>query len=406
MNSKIFKLKRRYVRIVTPSGYKISNIEVTPVFVPFIEQVKQAMAESGDGTGTAIGVEEAWLGVDAAICKVTDNEGNQGIGEIIAWLPETGISVTQVNSSIKDHIGKYLIGESPFNIQGITAKLDKNFARHEVAKGLLDMCLYDLMGKITQRPAYDFMGGCPVDSIPLAALLPLADPSIVKAFAQMFYKQGYRTFRLKLGKSISEDLNLIKMMRETFGDKIHLRVDYNQAYSTYDAIRAIKAIEPFEIDFAEQPVDKDNYLAMQYVQKHIQTPLMSHEGCFSVNEYTMLAEMNAVRVFGINTERPGGITKGLKVMDYAAMRGLGIVLHSQPLGISSAIHTHLTAARYHQIDYATELFGYIMIEDDLIEEPLNYHDGRVDIPHGPGWGIMLDEKSLRKYATGPTITIN
>ena len=221
----------------------------------------------------------------------------------------------------------------------------------------------------------------------------------------MFYKQGYRTFRLKLGNSISKDIDLIKMMRDTFGDELHLRVDYNQAYSANEAIRAIKAIEPYGIDFAEQPVDKDNFLAMQYVQKHVQTPLMSHEGCFSLNEYATLAELDAVRVFGINTERPGGITKALKAMDYAYMKGLGIVLHSQPLGISSAIHTHMTVARYDQIDYATELFGHIMIEDDLIETPLNYHDGQVDVPHGPGWGVKIDEKALEKYATGIKIII-
>jgi muconate cycloisomerase len=132
---------------------------------------------------------------------------------------------------------------------------------------------------------------------------------------------------------------------------------------------------------------------------------MSHEGCFSLNEYATLAEIGAVRVFGINTERPGGITKALKAMDYASMKGLGIVLHSQPLGISSAIHIHMTAARYDFIDYATELFGYVMIEDDLIDEPLNYHDGRVDVPQGPGWGVTIDEEALKKYATGKKITI-
>ncbi len=390
---------------MTSKDYKISKIEITPVFVPFTKQVKQAMAESGDGTGTAIGAAEAWLGVDAAICKIFDNDNNFGIGEVITWLPETGISINQIISSIKNHIGKYVVDTNPFNIQALNAKLDKNFARNEVAKGLIDMCLYDLIGKITERPAYDFMGGCPVDSIELAALLPLADASIVKTFAQMFYKQGYRTFRLKLGNSIPEDVKLIQMMRDTFGDELRLRVDYNQAYTAPEAIRAIKAIEPFGIDFAEQPVDKDNFLAMQYVQKHVQTPLMSHEGCFSLNEYTTLAEMDAVRLFGINTERPGGITKALRAMDYASMRGLGIVLHSQPLGISSAIHTHMTVARYDHIDYATELFGHIMIEDDLIETPLNYHNGHVDISHEPGWGVKIDEEALEKYATGKKIII-
>ncbi len=50
-------------------------------------------------------------------------------------------------------------------------------------------------------------------------------------------------------------------------------MDYNQAYSTSEAIKAIKAIEPFNIDFAEQPVRTDDYLGMAYVQKKSGYPL-------------------------------------------------------------------------------------------------------------------------------------
>ncbi len=390
---------------MTSNNYTIKRIEVTPVFVPFTEQVKQAMAGGEGGLGMAIASEDPWDGVDAAICKIIDNEGNAGLGEVIAWLPETGVSVGQVIDSIQTYLGRYLIGENPFNIEGIQKRLDRNVSRHEVAKGLLDMALYDLAGHITGRPAFDFMGGCPVDAIPLCALIPLADKAMMLGFAQMFYKEGYRTFRIKLGKNIQNDVEIMKMMRKKLGDDVRLRVDYNQAYTAPQAIRAIKGIEQFGIDFAEQPVDKDKRLAMAYVQQHVNVPLMSHEGFFSLDDFVSMVELDAVRVIGINTERPGGITRALKAIDYATLRGLGTVLHSQPLGISTAAHIHMTVARYNDIEFATELFGQVMIEDDLIEPGLTYHDGKVDVPKGPGWGVTLDEKALKKYAVGPTVVI-
>lgn len=110
-------------------------------------------------------------------------------------------------------------------------------------------------------------------------------------------------------------------------------------------------------------------------------------------------------MLGINSERPGGVTNALKALNYAKLRGLGVVLHNQPLGIASAMHIHFTAANYNSLDYATELFGQMMLEDDLIETPLDYNKGKVKVPHEPGWGVKLDEDALIKYATGPSITI-
>ena len=75
---------------------------------------------------------------------------------------------------------------------------------------------------------------------------------------------------------------------------------------------------------------------MARVQRAVSVPLMAHEGCFSLTDATALIELGAVGVLGVNTERPGGITQALRAIDYASQRGLGTVLHNQPLGIASA----------------------------------------------------------------------
>jgi muconate cycloisomerase len=384
---------------------KIERIELTPLHVPFKEYVIKAMGEGEGGLGMAIAAEEAWLGGDFVICKLISKDGNIGLGEAFVWLPETGVSPYQIIDAIKNCLAKYLLGESPFNIEKINYRMDINLARSEAAKGLLDMACFDLMGQITKRPACEFMGGKNVQEIPLAALIPLANPMLMKGLTRSYYKKGFRNFRLKLGKSIEEDVEIIKAIRKALGSKIRLRVDYNQAYTPQIAVRAIKAIEPFGIDFAEQPVNANDYLGMVYVQKHINTPLMCHEGFFSLKDFITLVELGAVRVLGINSDRPGGVSKALKALDYAKMRGLGVVLHNQPLGIASAMHIHFHVARYFSIDYATELFGQEMLEDDLILKPLDYNNGMGKLPEGPGWGVKLDEKALERYATDATVII-
>ena len=384
---------------------EIVRIELTPIYVPFKEIVRKAMGEGEGELGMAIPAEEAWLGGDFAIIKLIDNEGNIGLGESFVWLPESGVSPEQIIDAIKGGLANYLLGESPFNIEKINFRMDNNIARSENAKGLLDMACYDLMEKITGLPACCFMGGRNVDEIPLAALIPLGDPILMKGIVRSYYKKGWRTFRLKLGSSIDEDVEICEKLRKTFGNKIRLRVDYNQAYTPYQAVRAIKAIEPFGIDYAEQPVNKDDYLGMAYVQKQVDTPLMSHEGYSSLRDFITLVELGAVGVLGINSERPGGVTKAKKALDYAICKGISVVLHNQPLGIASAMHIHFHAANYYAIEHATELFGQEMMEDDLIVKPIDYSGGTAKVPEGPGWGVELDENALQKYATAPTVIL-
>lgn len=384
---------------------KIVRIELTPLHVPFREYVRKAMGESQDGLGMAIGAEEAWLGGDFVICKLISNSGKEGVGEIFVWLPETGVSPNQIIEAIQNSLKNYILGENPFNIEKINHRMDVNIARSECAKGILDMACYDLMGKILGRPIYELIGGSSVNKLQNTALIPLGDPMLMKGLVRSYYKKGYRSFRLKLGNGIQEDKNALKAIRKTFGNEISIRVDYNQAYTPRIAVRAIKAIEPYGIEYAEQPVRTDDFLGLAYVQKRVTTPLMVHESFFTLQDFTTLVELSAVEVLGINSERPGGITKALKAINYAKMRGLGVVLHNQPLGIASAFQIHLGAACYYQITYPMELFGQEMMEDDLIEEPIDYSNGMIQIPDGPGWGVTLDEKALKKYATAPTTTI-
>ncbi len=387
------------------SDPRIVRIELTSLHVPFREEVREVMRSGAGGVGMAIPVEEPWLGSDFVICRLSAEDGSVGLGEAFVWLPETGVLPDQLVTCIRGQLGKYVLGERPFDVERLRRRMDANVARSEVAKGLLDMACYDLMGRITGRPACDFMGGRAVEKVPLAALIPLADPDTMLGICAAFHEQGFRTFRIKLGAGVKRDVAIISRIRERLGDEIRLRVDYNQAYSPAQAVRAIRAIEPYTIDYAEQPVRATDSIGMAAVQKQVTTPLMAHEGCFSLQDIVTLVELGAVRVIGLNSERPGGVTNALRAIAYAELRGLGVALHNQTLGIAAAMHLHLAAAKHHSLGHATELFGHVMLEDDLIVQPLDYAGGTGALPTGPGWGVDLDEDALERYATGPNVVL-
>jgi len=383
----------------------IERIELFRLHVPFREAVREAMARSEGGLGMAIAAEEPWTGGDFVIARLGAEDGSQGLGEAFVWLPETGVSPAQVVDAVEGGLARYLLGASPFDVEALRVRMDANAARSEVAKGLLDIACYDLMGRIAGRPACELMGGRGADAMPLAALIPLAAPKEMVDLALAFQRGGTATFRLKLGRGVAADRHIVALAREALGDAARLRVDYNQAYTPDEAVRAIAAIAPYGIDCAEQPVRADDWLGMARVQRGVSVPLMAHEGCFSYTDFTVLLELGAVGVLGVNTERPGGITQALRAIDYAARRGLGTVLHNQPLGIASAAQVHLGAARAAVLGHAMELFGHVMLEDDLVAEGLDYAGGRVRVPEGPGLGVTLDEAALERYATAPPVVL-
>jgi muconate cycloisomerase len=383
----------------------IERIELFRLHVPFREAVREAMARSEGGLGMAIAAEEPWTGGDFVIARLGAEDGSQGLGEAFVWLPETGVSPAQVVDAVQGGLARYLLGASPFDVESLRVRMDANVARSEVAKGLLDIACYDLMGRIAGRPACELMGGRGADALPLAALIPLAAPKDMVDLALVFQRGGTGTFRLKLGRGVAADRHIVALAREALGDAARLRVDYNQAYTPDEAVRAIGAIAPYGIDCAEQPVRADDWLGMARVQRAVSVPLMAHEGCFSYTDFTVLLELGAVGVLGVNTERPGGITQALRAIDYAARRGLGTVLHNQPLGIASAAQVHLGAARAAVLGHAMELFGHVMLEDDLVAEGLDYAGGRVRVPEGPGLGVTLDEAALERYATAPPVVL-
>ncbi|MGQ9723402.1 MAG: hypothetical protein ACUVXA_19020 [Candidatus Jordarchaeum sp.] len=183
---------------------EIVRIELTPLYVPFRPEIRRVMESGAGGLGMAIGAEEAWLGGDFVICKLICDDDTIGLGESFVWIPETGTSPEQIISTIKECLAKYILGESPFNVERAQQRFDANITRNEVAKGLLDMACYDLMGKLTQRPACHFMGGQTVSEIPLAALIPLTETETMVGIAEMFHKIGYIAFRLKLGKGLQQ----------------------------------------------------------------------------------------------------------------------------------------------------------------------------------------------------------
>src|SRR5690606_39071256 len=152
-------------------------------------------------------------------------------GEAYVWLPETGVSQSELAMAIRDHLARYVLGARPTDVQHLTARLDRNVARNEVAKGVLDIACYELAARQLGRPVHDLIGGATIDRIPLCGLIPLGSPDTVAAIADHYRRNGYGTVRIKLGTGVGADHDVIAEVRARCGDDLRIRLDSNQEYS-------------------------------------------------------------------------------------------------------------------------------------------------------------------------------
>lgn len=116
-------------------------------------------------------------------------------------------------------------------------------------------------------------------------------------------------------------------------------------------------LEEFGIDAAEQPLPVGDVLGMAKLQSATSIPVFLHEGAFDVADVVTLIELGGSNVIGINAERPGGLLPALELIDYASRRGIGTIIHNQPLGLGTALLAHLAAARFDRLGHAVEPGG-------------------------------------------------
>ena len=383
------------------------RLDLFAVRVPFSAIARQAMDGSDNGLGMAIAAEEPWEAGDFVLARLEDEEGTAGWGEVFMWLPETGVSPAEVISAIVGGLGRYVVGACPADVRAIGARMERNVARNEVAKGLLDLACHDLAARQVDRPVHDLVGGRGTDTIGLCGLVPLAPIEDVVAICAGYVGAGYPTLRLKLGTGVDADRDTIAAVRAEVGDEVRLRVDYNQAYSVPQAVRALRLLEPFGIDAAEQPLATGDLLGMAELSRRTTIPVFLHEGAFTTRDLVTLIELGGCGVVGLNAERPGGLTAALDVIDYAALRGLGTIIHNQPLGLGTAVLAHLAAARFDRLGHDVELAGDVMFDETLVVDPPTRHGGRLVVPSGPGWGVEVDRDALDRFTTTTTsITID
>ena len=180
-----------------------------------------------------------------------------------------------------------------------------------------------------------------------------------------------------------------------------LRVDYNQAYTADEAVRAIAAIAPFGIDCAEQPVRAERLAGDGARAARRLRAADGARGLLLAHRLHRAARARRGRRARRQHRAAGRHHRRRCARSTTPPRAASARSCTTSRSASPRRRRCTSARRAPSVlGHAMELFGHIMLEDDLIVEPLDYAGGRVRVPDGPGLGVALDEAALDRYATG------
>ena len=338
---------------------------------------------------------------------VWTDEDVVGIGEC-SFVPGGGVS-EETPESAKPMIDYCLtpevVGEDPFNIERIHQKMDACVPRNLVAKGGIDLALWDIMGKALRLPAYRLLGGLYESKILATYTLSIDTPEKMAEQAVYRKSQGYRALVVKIGRNPQNDILRLKLVREAVGWDTLLRLDANEAYSPDQAIRIIRKMEKYEPEFVEEPVKRWDREGMAKVAQAVDVPISSDESNTTLASARKVIEKGAADLINIKISKNGGLYRSKKIAVLAEAVGIPCLV-----GGANTYEVGRQACRHFAVSTANAQLGSEGCApasqskiDDVTKKILTYDDvtrgdGYVEVIPGTGLGAELDEEKVDKYS--------
>lgn len=351
---------------------------------------------------------------NALLVEVIDDSGAVGWGE--CYGPA---EVTQ--SALASFYAPLLLGWDPLKNDAAwqhcwRASLD--FAMKGIMMGAisgLDMALFDLKGKLLSVSASELMGGRVRDTVQCYAtgmyFRKQTETQLLKTIlteAAAYVNQGFQALKIKVGKNMAFDKQLIVAMRKTF-PQIRLMADSNHAFDLPEAIEIGHLLSEQKYAWFEEPLAPQHAKLFRQLADKVDVPIATGE-C----EQTRWGFQSLLQTGGVQVAQPdlaycGGPTEALKIRVVASSLGINTVPHCWGTQLNLACATHFLATTY--VEPGRAEVAEPLLEKDLTPNPmrdemyavgLEINNGIVTVPTTPGLGVEPDRAALARFCVQTT----
>lgn len=333
------------------------------------------------------------------LVRVRCADGIEGWGEAttIGGLAYGEESPESIKTNIDTYFAPLLLGMEANQVARAMAKIRKAIQGNRFAKCAIETALLDAQARRLGVPLSELLGGRVRDELPVAWTLASGDTAKDIAEAeQMLELRRHRIFKLKIGlRDVMDDVAHVLEIKRALGQRASVRVDVNQAWSELDAVRGIAALEAGGVDLIEQPVKAGNHGAMARLKQRFDVAIMADEALHGPDDALALARADAADVYAVKITQSGGLLPALEVATVARLAGVGLYGGTMlEGGIGTAATAHVCST-FAELAWGTELFGPLLLTQELLREPLVYRDFMLQVPTGPGLGVEIDTDKLQ-----------
>jgi len=276
----------------------------------------------------------------------------------------------------------------------------------------LETALLDALGKSQSRNIIDYF---PKDfmttRVYYGAALPLAGKQRIVEICELIKKMKVKKVKLKLGKDLSQNREILQAVRTVFGEDCDLKVDINCVWNYALALKHVSLIKNYGITVVEQPMrpdDPETADIADLMEKTGGVVLMADESACSLDDMEKIAEDGYYKMINVRLSKCGGFRNSLKIIDYLRSNGISFQIgcHLGESGILSAAGRILCLLCNDAV-YCDGSYDEFLLEKNVTVEDVSMGPGgKADPLKGSGLGIEVSDKSLAELSEGfNTITI-
>jgi muconate cycloisomerase len=326
-------------------------------------------------------------------------EGIEGLGEVSGTYGWSGEGYDTADAAIQHVLVPALIG-TELCPRAVRHLMDRVLAGFPFTKAGIEIACWDALGKALNASVATLLGGPIRDRVLTKFSISGREPDQAAAIAKQAWAIGFRKFKVKVGTGIAKDIARLKAVRGAIGEGVSLGVDANGGWSLGEARRILPALEEFNISMIEQPLKERELHQTAQLRAHSNIPILLDESVWNAADVALAAQLGAADAVNIYVGKAGGILPALEAVQCAKAHGLGATMGSnQELGIAhSAVMQVLAAGDGFDLEtYPPDAASPLYYVEDVTEPAFCLENGEVKVPTGPGLGVTLNERILKKY---------
>ena len=342
---------------------------------------------------------------NVAVTRVETEDGAEGWGQLSTY--DADIAATILHRKIAGNV----LGKDPADIDDIVDNCIESNYKYPwsfVNRALtgVDTALWDLYGKIVEKPVCELIGGRakPVMAYGSSMRRDITPKDEAERLKKVMAEQGYRAFKIRVGSVNGHDRDqwpgrtqaLVPRIRTAIGDDTMLLVDGNSCYTPPQAIKVAKLLSDNGVCHFEEPCPYWELEWTAEVTRSIDVPVAGGEQDNDLAQWRRMIAMRAVDIVQPDICYLGGLTRSLRVVELAHKADLICVPHSANRAMVTLFTMHMLAAIPNAGPYVEFSIESSPWADELFAPALQVENGYVNIPETPGWGVEINREWLEK----------